>query len=127
MDSEDFMAFVDTASAGIGVLMDWTPAHFPNDPHGLAQFDGTHLYDHADPRLGYHPDWHSRISITIASRSATSSEQRLFWLIATISTACAWMPLLDALSRYGRKEGEWIPNQVRRARKLGSCHAAEKT
>ena len=53
---EDFMAFVDTAhQAGIGVLMDWTPAHFPDDPHGLAQFDGTHLYDHADPRLGYHP------------------------------------------------------------------------
>ena len=41
--------------------MDWTPAHFPDDPHGLAQFDGTHLYDHADPRLGYHPEWHSRI------------------------------------------------------------------
>ena len=59
---EDFMAFVDTAhQAGVGVLMDWTPAHFPDDPHGLAQFDGTHLYDHADPRLGYHPDWHSRI------------------------------------------------------------------
>jgi 1,4-alpha-glucan branching enzyme len=59
---EDFMAFVDTAhQAGIGVLMDWAPAHFPDDPHGLAQFDGTHLYDHADPRLGYHPDWHSRI------------------------------------------------------------------
>ena len=59
---EDFMAFVDvTHQAGIGVLMDWAPAHFPDDAHGLSQFDGTHLYDHADPRLGYHPDWHSRI------------------------------------------------------------------
>ena len=58
---EDFMAFVDAHQAGIGVLMDWAPAHFPDDAHGLSQFDGTHLYDHADPRLGYHPDWHSRI------------------------------------------------------------------
>ena len=59
---EEFMAFVDAAhQAGIGVLMDWAPAHFPDDSHGLSQFDGTHLYDHADPRLGYHPEWHSRI------------------------------------------------------------------
>jgi 1,4-alpha-glucan branching enzyme len=59
---EDFMAFVDAChQARIGVIMDWAPAHFPDDPHGLAFFDGTHLYDHADPRMGYHPEWKSRI------------------------------------------------------------------
>ena len=55
---EDFMSLVDQLhQAGIGVYLDWTPAHFPSDAHGLAQFDGTHLYEHADPRQGYHPDW----------------------------------------------------------------------
>ena len=55
---EDFMTFVDRLhQAGIGVLLDWTPAHFPSDGHGLGEFDGTHLYEHADPRQGRHPDW----------------------------------------------------------------------
>ncbi len=108
------MAFVDTAhQAGIGVLMDWTPAHFPDDPHGLAQFDGTHLYDHADPRLGYHPDWHSRIfnydRVEVRNFLLNSG---LYWLdryhIDGLRVdAVASMLYLD----YGRKEGEWIPNQ----------------
>ena len=56
------MTFVDAChQVGIGVIMDWAPAHIPDDPHGLAWFDGTHLYDHEDPRLGYHPEWKSRI------------------------------------------------------------------
>ena len=111
---EDFMAFVDTAhQAGVGVLMDWTPAHFPDDPHGLDQFDGTHLYDHADPRLGYHPDWHSRIfnydRVEVRTFLLNSA---LFWLdryhIDGLRVdAVASMLYLD----YGRKEGEWIPNQ----------------
>jgi 1,4-alpha-glucan branching enzyme len=111
---EDFMVFVDTAhQAGIGVLMDWSPAHFPDDPHGLAQFDGTHLYDHADPRLGYHPDWHSRIfnydRVEVRNFLLNSA---LFWLdryhIDGLRVdAVASMLYLD----YGRKEGEWIPNQ----------------
>ena len=110
----DFMAFVDTAhQAGIGVLMDWAPAHFPDDPHGLAQFDGTHLYDHADPRLGYHPDWHSRIfnydRLEVRNFLLNSA---LFWLdryhIDGLRVdAVASMLYLD----YGRKEGEWIPNR----------------
>src|SRR6202035_827657 len=55
---QDFMYFVDRFhQAGLGVFLDWTPAHFPRDGHGLAQFDGTHLYEHADPRQGQHPDW----------------------------------------------------------------------
>ena len=112
--SEDFMAFVDAAhQAGIGVLMDWAPAHFPDDAHGLSQFDGTHLYDHADPRLGYHPDWHSRIfnysRVEVRNFLMNSA---LFWLdryhIDGLRVdAVASMLYLD----YGRKAGEWIPNQ----------------
>jgi 1,4-alpha-glucan branching enzyme len=111
---DDFMTFVDAAhQAGIGVLMDWAPAHFPDDAHGLSQFDGTHLYDHADPRLGYHPDWHSRIfnygRVEVRNFLMNSA---LFWLdhyhIDGLRVdAVASMLYLD----YGRKPGEWIPNQ----------------
>jgi 1,4-alpha-glucan branching enzyme len=111
---EDFMAFVDMAhQAGIGVLMDWAPAHFPDDAHGLSQFDGTHLYDHADPRLGYHPEWRSRIfnygRVEVRTFLMNSA---LFWLdryhIDGLRVdAVASMLYLD----YGRKAGEWLPNQ----------------
>ena len=111
---EDFMAFVDAAhQAGLGVLMDWAPAHFPDDAHGLSQFDGTHLYDHADPRLGYHPEWHSRIfnygRVEVRNFLMNSA---LFWLdryhIDGLRVdAVASMLYLD----YARNPGEWIPNQ----------------
>ena len=111
---EDFMAFVDAAhQAGIGVIMDWAPAHFPDDPHGLAWFDGTHLYDHEDQRLGYHPEWKSRIfnygRVEVKNFLQNSA---LFWLdkyhIDGLRVdAVASMLYLD----YGRKAGEWIPNQ----------------
>ena len=59
---QDFMYLVDTLHQnGIGVILDWVPSHFPSDEHGLAYFDGTHLYEHADPRKGFHPDWKSAI------------------------------------------------------------------
>lgn len=111
---EDFMAFVDAAhQAGIGILMDWAPAHFPDDPHGLSQFDGTHLYDHADPRLGYHPDWHSRIfnygRVEVRNFLMNSA---LFWLDRYHIDGLRVDAVASMLYRnYGRKEGEWIPNQ----------------
>lgn len=110
----EFMAFVDAChQAGIGVLMDWAPAHFPEDPHGLAWFDGTHLYDHSDPRLGYHPEWNSRIF------NYGRTEVKNFLINSALSwfdryhidglrvDAVASMLYLD----YARKSGEWIPNK----------------
>ncbi|MGB0909011.1 MAG: 1,4-alpha-glucan branching protein GlgB [Nitrospirales bacterium] len=111
---EEFMAFVDAChQANIGVLMDWAPAHFPDDPHGLAWFDGTHLYDHEDPRLGYHPEWKSRIF------NYGRTEVKNF----LINSALMWFDRyhidglrVDAVASmlyldYARKEGEWVPNQ----------------
>ncbi|OQW35899.1 MAG: 1,4-alpha-glucan branching enzyme [Nitrospira sp. SG-bin1] len=118
-----FMAFIDAAhQAGLGVIMDWAPAHFPDDPHGLALFDGTHLYDHADPRRGYHPDWHSRIfnydRVEVRTFLLNSA---LFWLdkyhIDGLRVdAVASMLYLD----YGRKAGEWIPNEFGGKENLGA-------
>lgn len=122
-EPEGFMAFVNAAhQAGLGVIMDWAPAHFPDDPHGLALFDGTHLYDHADPRLGYHPDWHSRIfnydRVEVRTFLLNSA---LFWLdkyhIDGLRVdAVASMLYLD----YGRKPGEWIPNEFGGKENLGA-------
>ncbi|MBI4400641.1 MAG: 1,4-alpha-glucan branching protein GlgB [Nitrospirae bacterium] len=110
---QDFMAFVDAChQADIGVILDWVPAHFPDDPHGLAWFDGTSLYDHEDPRLGYHPEWHSRIfnfgRVEVRNFLLNSA---LFWLDryhvdGLRVDAVASMLYLD----YARKPGEWIPN-----------------
>jgi 1,4-alpha-glucan branching enzyme len=111
---EDFMVFVDAAhQAGIGVIMDWAPAHFPDDPHGLAWFDGTHLYDHEDPRLGYHPDWNSRIfnygRVEVTNFLLNSA---LFWLDKYHIDGLRVDAVASMLYRdYARKPGEWIPNQ----------------
>lgn len=111
---QDFMYFVDYLHReGIGVVLDWVPAHFPSDQHGLGYFDGTHLFEHADRRQGFHPDWKSEIF------NYGRHEVRSF----LISSAIYWLDKfhvdglrVDGVASmlyldYGRKAGEWIPNE----------------
>jgi 1,4-alpha-glucan branching enzyme len=112
-DPAGFARFVDRAhQAGLGVLMDWVPAHFPVDPHGLAQFDGVALYEHADPRLGFHPDWNTAI-FNFGRREVVNMllDNATYWLeVFHIDglrvDAVASMLYLD----YSRRAGEWLPN-----------------
>jgi 1,4-alpha-glucan branching enzyme len=113
-EPQDFMALIDAFhQAGVGVILDWVPSHFPGDAHGLFKFDGNHLFEHADPRQGFHPDWSSYIY------NYSRNEVRGF----LISNAIFWLERfhadglrVDAVASmlyldYSRKAGEWIPNR----------------
>jgi 1,4-alpha-glucan branching enzyme len=119
----DFQFFVDAChAANIGLLIDWVPGHFPADDHGLAQFDGSHLFEHADKRQGFHPDWNTHIF------NYDRAEVQSF----LISNALAWFDnfaidglRVDAVASmlyldYSRKEGEWIPNEHGGRENLGA-------
>ncbi|XKG97784.1 1,4-alpha-glucan branching protein GlgB [Pelagibacterium halotolerans] len=113
-DPAGFARFVDAAhAAGLGVILDWVPAHFPTDEHGLARFDGTALYEHEDPRVGYHPDWNTAIyNFGRSEVSAFLTNSALYWLENFHIDGLRVDAVASMLYRdYSRQPGQWIPNQ----------------
>ncbi|XQW83807.1 1,4-alpha-glucan branching protein GlgB [Thalassotalea piscium] len=113
-NEQDFQYLVEQChNANIGLIIDWVPGHFPSDPHGLAQFDGTHLFEHEDPRQGFHPDWNTfiynygRTEVTNFLRASAMHWLDKYHVDGIRVDAVASMLYLD----YSRKEGEWIPNK----------------
>ncbi len=120
---EDFAYFVERAHAeGIGVILDWVSGHFPTDAHGLGEFDGTHLYEHADPRQGFQPDWNTLVFNFERNEVANYLiANALFWfdkyhIDGLRVDAVASVLYLD----YSRKAGEWIPNRYGGRENLGA-------
>ncbi len=126
---DEFMYLVDLLhQKGIGIILDWVPSHFPSNEYGLVYFDGTHLFEHSDPRLGYHPDWKSYIfnygRHEVRSYLISSA---MFWLDHFHADglrvdAVASMLYLD----YSRKEGEWIPNEKGGRENLEAIHFLQR-
>ncbi len=111
---QDFARFVDAChEAGLGLILDWVPAHFPGDAHGFAQFDGSALYEHADPREGFHPDWNTMIfNLGRFEVRGFLISSALFWLEHFGVDGLRVDAVASMLYRdYSRKHNEWVPNQ----------------
>jgi 1,4-alpha-glucan branching enzyme len=111
---EGFARFVDACHrSGLGVILDWVPAHFPTDPHGLAQFDGTALYEHADPREGFHQDWNTLIyNLGRREVSGFLIASALYWLETFHIDGIRVDAVASMLYRdYSREAGQWVPNR----------------
>ncbi len=110
---EGLLRFVDALhAAGIGIILDWVPAHFPTDPHGLARFDGTALYEHLDPREGFHHDWNTYI-YNFGRREVQGFliASALYWLEHFHVDGLRVDAVASMLYRdYSRRQGEWVPN-----------------
>ncbi|MGI9611408.1 MAG: 1,4-alpha-glucan branching protein GlgB, partial [Acidimicrobiales bacterium] len=120
---QDLMYLIDLLhQRGYGVILDWVPSHFPTDAHGLANFDGTHLYEHADPRLGFHPDWRSAIfnydRHEVRSFLLSSAQ---FWLERYHADGLRVDAVASMLYRdYSRTESDWLPNEHGGRENLGA-------